>query len=91
MWGGKPFLLLIGFLNFHGVLKIILFFLMPIKSHVMILRKSTFHGLAAESENKVYHMDIISWVNGGIGGAVGMVLSLPVVALVFTYFIQLQS
>lgn len=47
--------------------------------------------MAAESENKVYHMDIISWVNGGIGGAVGMVLSLLVVALVFTYFIQLQS
>lgn len=64
---------------------------MPIKIHVMMLRKSTFHGLAAESENKVYSMDIISGVNGGIGGAVGMVLSLPVVALVFTYFIQLQS
>lgn len=26
MWGGKPFLLLVAFLNFHGVLKIILRF-----------------------------------------------------------------
>lgn len=44
----------------------------------------------AESENEVYHMDIISCVNAGIDGAVGMVLSfgmvLSVVAFIFTYF-----
>lgn len=81
--GGEHFLLLIAFLNFHAILKII--------SHIMILRKSTSHGSAAESENEVHHMDIISCVNRGIDGAVGMVLSLPVVAFVFTYFIQLRK
>lgn len=92
MWGGgKHFLLLIAFLNFQGTLKVITCFLMPIKSHIMTLRKSTSHGLAAESENEVYHMNIISCVNGGIDGTFGMVLSHPVVTSVFTFFIHLQS
>lgn len=49
------------------------------------------HGLAAESENEEFHMGITSCVNGWIDGAVGMVLSRPVVAFLSTYFIQLQS
>lgn len=91
MLGGKHFLLLIAFLNFHGILKIIVCFLMPSKSHIMVLRISMSHGLAAESENEEFHMGITSCVNGWIDGAVGMVLSRPVVAFLSTYFIQLQS
>lgn len=64
---------------------------MLIKSCVRILRESPSHGLAAESENEVYHMNITSCVNWGIHGAFGMIFSLPLVFFVFTYLIQLQS
>lgn len=58
-----------------------------------MVRNSTSRGLAAVSENEVYHTDIICCVNGGIDGCCSWNFSffLPMVAFVFAYFILLRS